>query len=326
MSITFSYCGGKAPNVELGGRAARKKGLKVLFTSGRNNNRTDAGAQCTVECLDRDIVVNPCDRDCTAPDFTPMTCNFNLVARDQLTDAPQRMADGRKRTVLTYNGQIPGPLLVVCEGDTVNVTLDNQIVDGPVTNSDGSPFSTTLHWHGIRQVGLSSQTTFGPWSDGVPFVNQCPIDKCQKFNYFFKATMENFNAPPGSYWYHSHIGAQRTNGLQGGLIIKPTKAYIFDKQEVIDDPDKYTVILQEWYRNPVHQVPVSILCNGKGKVSKNQTLDYSDFEENNKYLRGFGGVFKKIDNTYKTNPKAKYEVFYLPKKGKYYRFRILGLV
>ena len=325
--LFFSYCGSKAPYVELSGRRAKKKGLKVLFTSNSEESVTEAGAKCTVECLDRDIVDNPCDRDCTAVDFTPMTCYFHFVARDQQTDAPQRMADGRLRTVLTYNGQIPGPLLVVCEGDTVNVTLDNQINDGPVTNSDGSPFSTTLHWHGIRQVGFSSQQTFGPWSDGVPFVTQCPIGKCQQFNYLFKASRENFNAPPGSYWYHSHIGAQRTNGLQGGLIIKPTDAYIFDKQEVIDDPDKYTVILQEWYVNPVCQVPVTILCNGKSKVSKNMTVnDCSDKIEVNNYLRGFGGNFPKITYPFKTNPKAKYEVFNLPKKAKFYRFRILGLV
>ena len=81
------------------------------------------------------------------------------------------LADGRNRSVLTFNNQLPGPLLVVCEGDTVQVTLKNEIIDGPITNSDGSPFSTTLHFHGIREVGRRDQNeqVFGPWSDGVPF-------------------------------------------------------------------------------------------------------------------------------------------------------------
>lgn len=26
--------------------------------------------------------------------------------------------------------------------------------------------------------------------------------------------------PKGTFWYHSHVGAQRTNGVYGALIIK----------------------------------------------------------------------------------------------------------
>ena len=67
---------------------------------------------------------------------------------------------------------------------------------------------------------------FGPWSDGVPFVNQCPVpgghskSKDNTFTYTFRAGSnphskhDDMNAPAGSYWYHSHVGAQRTNGLQ----------------------------------------------------------------------------------------------------------------
>ena len=67
--------------------------------------------------------------------------------------------------MLTYNSRLLGPLLVVCEDDTV--VLDNQIKD----------YATTLHFHGIREVGRIDQgeRVFGPWSVGVPFVTQCPV-------------------------------------------------------------------------------------------------------------------------------------------------------
>ena len=247
-------------------------------------------------------------------------------------DEPVILADGRNRSVLTFNNQLPGPLLVVCEGDTVQVTLKNEIIDGPITNSDGSPFSTTLHFHGIREVGRRDQNeqVFGPWSDGVPFVNQCPIDTSQSFTYTFKTTppdpeKENFNAPPGTYWYHSHIGAQRTNGLEGGLVIKPRRSYTYEGDDVVDIPNKHTVVLQEWYESPTLQAPMSILVNGKGRVA-GHVYDSSDYVEVNKYLRGLGASLKKKPHSFNINPNAKYEVFDLDQPVKYYRFRILGLI
>ena len=75
-----------------------------------------------------------------------MTCQFFLTTELLKTDTDGRRADGRVRPVATYNGLLPGPLLVVCEGDNVEVTLVNNIVDGPVTNSDGSSNSTTLYY------------------------------------------------------------------------------------------------------------------------------------------------------------------------------------
>merc|ERR1712131_37427 len=128
---------------------------------------------------------HPCNRDCTANDHTPMTCHYTFTTRDQYSDEPGRRADGRNRTVLTYNDILPGPLIVVCEGDTVKVHLKNHVKDGPLTNSDGSPNSTTLHFHGIRQVSVGKE--FGPFNDGVPFVTQCPVEFKDHFTYTFFA-------------------------------------------------------------------------------------------------------------------------------------------
>ena len=279
---------------------------------------------------------HPCDRDCSSGDA--MTCTFNFTAEVGYTvdDPEKRGADGRNRSVITYNGQLPGPLLVVCEGDTVIVSLENKIVDGPITNSDGSPNTTTLHFHGIRQVGRSSQTTFGPWADGVPYVNQCPIGPGKTFKYKFEAKniekdclfglclSKTLNAPPGSYWYHSHIGSQRTNGLQGGLIIKPKHAYIYKNQRVIDEPSMFTVVIQEWYESPTRQVPMSILINGKGRVGY-FIFDSDDLDLTNNYLRGLGATFNTKPNPHQIHHDTNYAAFDL-EKGYTYRFRLLGLI
>ena len=239
---------------------------------------------------------NPCDRDCTGPDHQPLTCLFSLVARDQFTDDPRRLADGRNRSVLTYNDQLPGPVLVVCEDDIVVVILENQIKNGLEEGADGS---TTLHLHGVRQVGRTDQNeeVFGPWADGVPFVTQCPVHSGQKFNYTFKATKENLNAPPGTYFYHSHVGSQRTNGLAGVLVIKPRTAYTFLEEQIVDDPIKYTMAIQEWFESPTIRHLVSIIVNGKGKI-------HPQINESQTF----------------------YEVLDLDSSLRKYRFRILGTI
>ena len=62
---------------------------------------------------------------------------------------------GRPVRVLAYNGQVPGPLLVVAPGDTVRLKLKNNI--GRVTN---------LHFHGLH---ISPSGT----ADNVTLQNPC---------------------------------------------------------------------------------------------------------------------------------------------------------
>lgn len=50
--------------------------------------------------------------------------------------------------------------------------------------------------------------------DGVPFVSQCPIESGQTFTYRFKAE------PAGTFWYQSHVGSQRIDGILGDFIVR----------------------------------------------------------------------------------------------------------
>lgn len=95
--------------------------------------------------------------------------------------------DGYQKSVILINGQFPGPLIEANWGDTIQVTLHNQIT--------GPEEGTAFHWHGLLQKDT-------PWYDGVPAVQQCPIAPGASFTYQFKADLY------GTSWYHSHYSGQ----------------------------------------------------------------------------------------------------------------------
>ena len=76
--------------------------------------------------------------------------------------------DGVERAVIVANNSIPGPPIVVYQGQTVIVHVTNHLLQE----------SATIHWHGIHQKDT-------PFSDGVAFISQCPILPGQKFTYNF---------------------------------------------------------------------------------------------------------------------------------------------
>nr|CAD7396798.1 unnamed protein product [Timema poppensis] len=69
----------------------------------------------------------------------------------------------------------------VCENDQVVIDVENMM----------GGMEVTLHWHGIWQKGTQ-------YSDGVPFVTQCPISEGTTFRYQWKAD----NA--GTHFWHAH--------------------------------------------------------------------------------------------------------------------------
>jgi plastocyanin len=114
-----------------------------------------------------------------------------------------------------HNGQMPGPELRVSEGDTVRVTLRNEL-----------SVPTTIHWHGINVPNAM---------DGVAGLNQAPVKPGEEFVYEFTAT------PAGTRWYHSHTDAdlQVPMGLYGALIVEPRgRPATYDRD--------YVMMLTEW--------------------------------------------------------------------------------
>lgn len=141
--------------------------------------------------------------------------------------------DGVETPVLAYRdlenpndtGRVPGPMIVAELGDTVVVTLRN---DMPVER-------TTLHMHGIR---------LGAEMDGNPVVSGL-IDPGETFEYRFVARDAGF------YWYHPHVNTpdHLDLGLQGPIVIRDrTEPVSRERWFVLDDislDDSGAVVLRE---------------------------------------------------------------------------------
>ena len=86
------------------------------------------------------------------------------------------------------------------------------------------------------------------WSDGVPFVTQCPI--LPKVNY----TWYTFDAiPAGTHWYHSHSEFQRDDGVFGALIVKERTDQINDMPKPVIGSIELTVSIQKCIKRLVQQ-------------------------------------------------------------------------
>ncbi len=124
-------------------------------------------------------------------------------------------------TAWSYNGQIPGPMIRVREGDRIRVILTNELPD-----------PTSIHWHGLRVPNSM---------DGVaePAITQQPVKPGESFTYEF--TVKD----AGTFFYHSHVETDRQipAGLSGPFIVDPKQP-----QGRVDLD--YTVMLQEWRVNP----------------------------------------------------------------------------
>ncbi|MEV8516822.1 multicopper oxidase family protein [Dactylosporangium sp. NPDC051484] len=108
---------------------------------------------------------------------------------------------GMPVTAWTFNGDTPGPQLVVRQGELVEVTLVNRLPGVGVT----------VHWHGVDVPNAM---------DGVAGVTQDAVAPGASFVYRFRALRA------GTYWYHSHemSSVQVRRGLFGALVVMPGDA------------------------------------------------------------------------------------------------------
>lgn len=124
--------------------------------------------------------------------------NFEMTIEDVII----KVNDELDYHTFGFNGQVPGPLIHVQEGDEVTIK---------VTNFTSLPH--TVHWHGIYMKNN--------WkNDGVPAVTQPEIKPGESFTYTFIAD------PTGSLWYHCHVNVNEHvayRGMWGPMIVDPKK-------------------------------------------------------------------------------------------------------
>jgi FtsP/CotA-like multicopper oxidase with cupredoxin domain len=120
---------------------------------------------------------------------------------------------------LGYNGNTPGPLIVMKQGEWIYLTVENRM-DEP----------TALHVHGLSKP--NSQ-------DGTPDINpNTPkIFPGESYTYKFLCWQS------GTFFYHSSQAFQVSQGLVGAFIVLPENDYSSSK--IVPDKD-YTLLVQQW--------------------------------------------------------------------------------
>jgi len=154
-----------------------------------------------------------------------------------------------------YNGQSPGPVIEVQQGDTVRIMFSNEL-----------PEATTLHLHGITHA----------WEDdGLGGVSEAPLAPLTKRVYQWTVTQ------CGTFLYHSgyQIWKQSIRGLFGMLVshcpgIEPAAdkdfAIVASSYNIIPDHDSrncpaWWQTLNEWYLFNGHaspSIPLLTVSNG----------------------------------------------------------------
>ncbi len=148
--------------------------------------------------------------------------NCALIEQTWVIDSAPVAADGVPKVAPVVNGQFPGPTLRGHVGDNVRIRVVNRMKHD----------STSIHWHGVKQTGT-------PWSDGVPGITQCPILPGEQFVYEFMLDR------PGTLWWHSHSGLQKST-LYGLIVITG------DNVGAIHDRD-IPLLLSDWFHETSYE-------------------------------------------------------------------------
>jgi nitrite reductase (NO-forming) len=138
--------------------------------------------------------------------------NIDMTA--QITDI--EISKGNLYKAWTFNGEAPGPVIVVNEGDTINFTLKN--MDPSIPHS--------MDFHAVHA------------SPSQDFIDIMP-NESGSFTY----PANN----PGVFMYHcgtKPVLAHIANGMHGTIIVKPKDGYPTDSE--IDR--EFVIVQNEWYK------------------------------------------------------------------------------
>ncbi|XP_062110906.1 laccase-17-like [Humulus lupulus] len=151
------------------------------------------------------------------------------------------------KSIVTVNGQFPGPRIVAREGDRLLINVVNHIQN-----------NISIHWHGIRQLRTG-------WADGPAYVTQCPIQTGQSYVYNFTIVGQR-----GTLFWHAHISWLRAT-VYGPLVILPKRGipYPFTKPY-----KEVPIIFGEWWNaDPEAVINQALQTGGGPNVSDAYTIN-----------------------------------------------------
>nr|GMC97555.1 laccase-17-like [Ipomoea batatas] len=131
------------------------------------------------------------------------------------------------KSIVTVNGQFPGPRIIAREGDRVVVKVVNHV-----------KYNVTIHWHGVRQLRSG-------WADGPAYITQCPIQTGQSYVYNFTITGQR-----GTLFWHAHISWLRAT-LYGPIVILPKKGVAYPFPQPFKE---VPIIFGEWWKADTEKI------------------------------------------------------------------------
>ncbi|XP_054780830.1 laccase-17-like [Prosopis cineraria] len=154
--------------------------------------------------------------DATLAKHSQLTRHYNFEIKLQnLTRLCQT------KSIVTVNGQFPGPRIIAREGDRLVIRVVNHVKN-----------NITIHWHGVRQLRNG-------WADGPAYITQCPILSGQSYVYNFTVSGQR-----GTLWWHAHISWLRAT-LYGPIIILPSKHVPYPFPQPFKEQ---TLTFGEWWK------------------------------------------------------------------------------
>ncbi|MBI2078676.1 MAG: nitrite reductase, copper-containing [Euryarchaeota archaeon] len=150
-----------------------------------------------------------------APPPTGRLAPATLTVQLEANEVVAQLADGVAYEFWTFNGTVPGPMLRVREGDTVDFTL---------RNAAGSKHPHSIDFHAVTGPGGGAKAT--------------QTDPGKSTSFSFKALN------PGLYAYHcatAHIPTHIANGMYGLVYVEPaTPLPAVDREYFVVQGEVYT--------------------------------------------------------------------------------------
>jgi nitrite reductase (NO-forming) len=192
--------------------------VMVLSACGKDDLTSEKTVEAKTDSHVTTKVIGPHENVNQKP--TPIKINrigeheVNVEMTSQITDI--EISKGDMYKAWTFNGEAPGPVIVVNQGDKINFTLKN--MDPSIPHS--------MDFHAVHA------------SPSKDFANVMP-DKTGTFSYPANT--------PGVFMYHcgtKPVLAHIANGMHGTIIVKPTEGYPTDSK--VDR--EFVIVQNEWYK------------------------------------------------------------------------------
>jgi len=218
-----------------------------------------------------DIVHRPADLPAPIGERGPELVQVTLTA----VEMEGQLADGATYNYFTFDGTVPGPMLRVRKGDTVELRVQNE---------DGSEFAHSIDLHAVN----------GPHGGGG--LTQTPPGEERVF------TFEARN--PGVYVYHCatpSVPHHITNGMYGLIVVEPEgglppvdrEFYVMQGEMYTAEPYGSTGLLTFDPEKMSHETPEYFVFNGAaGGLTLEENAMRAEVGETVRIFFGVGGPNK----------------------------------